>query len=143
MAVEPLWAFYGFRTPARNEPIQEWFDERDDDVRDEIRDQLRYHENIERHLWTRPVFDKLGGEGISEFRFKISGAAYRMYGDDGPGRHQYTFLHADDKTVRNDRPGKRIAKTRKGQLERKEASVHEFRWKEDTDQEAPKGKGGT
>ena len=129
----PMWKFYGFRTVAQNEPVQEWFDGRDDDVRDEIRDSLRYHENVERNLWKRPAFDELGGEGISEFRFKVSGAVYRMYGDYGPRRHEYTFLHADDKTVKNDKAGKRIAKTRKGQLVRKEASVHEFRWKEDVD----------
>jgi hypothetical protein len=133
MATEALWAFYGFQTAAQNKPIQRWFDGRDDDVRDEIRDSLLYHENVERHLWKRPAFDELGGEGISEFRFKVSGTAYRMYGDFRPRRHEYTFLHADVKTADNDKPGKRIAKDRNGQLDRKEASVHVFRWKEDAD----------
>lgn len=119
--------------------MQRWFDASDDDLKDEIRDSLRYHENVERHLWKRPGFDELGGEGISEFRFKVSGAVYRIYGDSGPQRHEYTFLYTVEKSVGNDRAGKRIAKDRQSQLARNEAFVHVFRWKEDPDQEDSKG----
>jgi hypothetical protein len=131
MGIGPLWKFYGFRTAAANEVVQDWFDSCGDDLRDEIRDSLLYYENIERHLWKRPGFDELGGEGISEFQFKASGIWCRMYGDFGPKRHEYAFLFGGQKKLKNDKAGKRVAKERKKQLERNEASVHEFRWKED------------
>ncbi len=84
-------------------------------------------------MWRRPLFDELGDEGISEFRFKVNGIWYRIYGDYGPERHEYTFLNAGSKAVKNDKSGKKVAKERKKQLKRNEGSVHVFRWKEDTD----------
>lgn len=127
-----LWTFFGFVTPAGNRAIQKCFDDLPEETRDEIRDVLRYHEVSERHLWRRPAFDELGGEGISEFRFVKVG--YRMYGDFGPpGRHNYTFLWPAEKRVKSDRHAKDQAKRRNGQLERGEASVDVFEWKEDPD----------
>ena len=131
MADELPWIFHGYRTPAGNPVVQEWFDALLDDVKDEIRDSPTYYENVERHLWIRPGFDELGGEGISEFQFKADGVWYRIYGDFGPVRHEYTFLHGCEKKVKNDKAGKQIAKDRKRKLERNEASRHVFRWKED------------
>lgn len=136
MALEPIWTFYGFLSAGQNRLVQEWFDGLLHEIRDEIRDSLGYYRNVERHLWKRrgqQGFDELGGEGISEFRFKISGQWVRIYGDYGPARHQYTFLHGCEKTAKNDKVGKAVAKQRKKQLERNEASVHEFRWEEDPD----------
>jgi|ERR1017187_2943076 hypothetical protein len=133
MANEPIWTFYGFCSAAGNRLVQEWFDVCDQELKDEIIDSLRYHENVERHLWKRPGFDELGGEGISEFRFKAIGTWWRIYGDYGPKRHEYTFLHGDEKKVGNDKAGKQIAKERKKLLAQGKASVHEFRWKEDPD----------
>jgi putative component of toxin-antitoxin plasmid stabilization module len=130
MGTGPLWKFYAYRTPAGNEVVQEWFDAQDDDLKDEIRDSLQYHQNVERHLWKRPGFDELGGEGISEFRFSVRGAKYRIF---GPVRHAYTLLLPAGKDTRNQRHEKNEGKKRKGQLERREASVHEFRWQEDSD----------
>lgn len=133
MPEEAIWRFFGYRSSAGNDRVQEWFDALDPEVRDEIRDSLLYYENVERHLWKRrgqQGFDELGGEGISEFRFKISGEWIRIYGDYGPGRHEYIFLHGCEKTVKNDRAGKAVAKDRKRDIERKEASVHVFRWKD-------------
>lgn len=132
MGDELPWVFYGFETPAKNRPAQDWFDALDEDVKDAIRDSLTYHEKVERHLWRRPQFDELGREAISEFRFKV-GDTYRIYGVYGPARHAYTFLHGCGKKVTNDKAGKRVAKERRKQLERNEASVHVFRWKEDAD----------
>jgi hypothetical protein len=133
MTDESVWTFYGFCSAAGNELVQDWFDSCDEEVRDEIRDSLLYHEKLERHLWKRPGFDELGAEGISEFRFKVLSATWRIYGDYGPKRHEYTFLHGDEKKVKNDKTGKRVAKERKKLLEQGKASVHEFRWKEDPD----------
>jgi hypothetical protein len=133
MAIGPLWIFYGFCSSAGNRLVQEWFDGLEGEVRDEIQDSLLYYEKVERNLWRRPGFDELGGEGISEFQFKAARKWYRIYGDYGPGRHEYTFLHGCNKKVGNDTAGKRAARERKKQLERKEASAYEFRWKECSD----------
>jgi hypothetical protein len=109
-----------------------------EDVKDEIRDLLGYLQNMTSNLWRRPEFDDLEGAGrISELRpnditVEINGkleiATYRIYGFFGPTDHQhaYTFLHGTRKIVRNDLHGKRIANNRLDQLERGEATVHEF-----------------
>ena len=133
MANELPWIFHGFKTAAGNQVVQEWFDALADEIKDAIRDSLAYHAQLERHLWRRPGFDELGGEGISEFQFKAANTWYRIYGDYGPKRHEYTFLHGCEKKVKNDKSGKRIAKERNKQLERNEALVHVFGWKEDPD----------
>ena len=127
------WIFYGFRTAAGNLVMQEWFEGLDDDTKDAIRDSLAYHQNVERHLWRRPGFDELGGEGISEFQFKSGDRWFRIYGDYGPERHEYTFLHGCEKKVKNDKAGKRLAKERKKLIERKEATPYEFKWQEGDD----------
>ena len=128
MADELPWILYGFVTAAENQVVQEWFDGLAEEIREEIHDSLMYHVQVERHLWRRPGFDELGEEGISEFQFKAEGAWYRIYGDFGPERHEYTFFHGCEKKVKNDKAGKRVAKARQKQLRQNEGSTHIFRW---------------
>jgi hypothetical protein len=132
------WKFLCFKSEQEGCPVQGWFDGLPDDVRDEICDLLQYLRVKTKSKWRKPTFDPLKGEGgISELRAgKISREesgviktyTYRIYGFRGPKefKHSYTFLHANDKNVRNDKDGKRIAKERLRQIERREATVCEF-----------------
>jgi hypothetical protein len=133
------WQFLCFKSELEGNPVQEWFDGLPDEVQDEIRDLLRYLRSKTNSKWQKPEYDPLDGEGgISELRprkvsckesGKIRTYTCRIYGFSGPReyKHSYTFLHGNDKgNVRNDVNGKRIAKERLGQIERREATVQEF-----------------
>jgi Phage derived protein Gp49-like (DUF891) len=131
------WQFLGFESVGDGRVVQDWFDNLPDDVRDEIRDLLGYLEKMTDRLWKKPEFDPLAGAGgISELRPKdvsvevggrIEAKTYRIYGffpKDRP--HTYIFLCGKRKDVKNDEPGKRVAKRRLEQLIRGEATVHKF-----------------
>lgn len=132
------WQFLCFISEHEGCPVQSWFDDLPDEVRDEIRDILRYLRFKTKSKWEKPTFDPLEGEGgISELRLgKISREengviktyTYRIYGFRGLREldHSYIFLHGNDKNVRNDKNGKRIARERLGQIERREATVCVF-----------------
>jgi len=132
------WRFLCFKSEREGCPVQIWFDGLPNEAQDEICDLLRYLRFKTKSKWKKPTFDPLEGEGgISELRLgKISREesgviktyTYRIYGFRGPKgfKHSYTFLHGNDKNVRNDKDAKRIAKERLGQIERREATVCEF-----------------
>jgi hypothetical protein len=131
------WTFRGFESVQEGRPIQIWFDELPEDAKYEIVDLLNFLQKVTDKRWRKPEFDPLqGAGGISEIRpqdipiesnGKLVGiATYRIYGYFGPGEGVYTFLHGARKGVKNDRHGKRIAGDRLRQLERGEATTHEF-----------------
>src|SRR4051812_41344152 len=122
----PLWTFWAYLTPAGGQIVQEWYDEQPEEVQYEVYDSLAYLQNLPNHLWKRPHFDTLGGQGISEIRFKVDGSTYRIYGDFGPERSQYTALAGTDKKVNNQRHVKGEAVKRNKKIQRGEAGVHEF-----------------
>lgn len=120
-------------------PVQSWFDGLPPAVQDEICDLLGYLAKIVDSRWRRPEFDPLDGEErISELRpddvfiedeeGNIQTFTCRLYGFFGPPdqRNAYTLLHGTRKGEKNDKAGKRIANARFQQLERGEATVHEF-----------------
>lgn len=131
MTDEKEWTFFGFESPQEGRPVQRWFDLLCEDDKDEIRDLLLYLK-VGKRLWRKPEYDPLIGEGgISEIRVpdirdSRGTITYRIYGWFGPRGWEYTFLHATDKKVRNDKDGKRIAKNRLGQIEQSTATVHRF-----------------
>lgn len=117
-------------------PVQSWYDNLPEDAKDEIRDLLNYLQKLTSSLWRRPEFDELDGAGgISELRppditLEVAGEletlTFRIYGYFGPTEGVYTFLHGARKDVKNDTRGKRVARKRLQQLERGEATTHEF-----------------
>jgi hypothetical protein len=133
MAEETVnWTFYGYRTPAEGDPVQEWFNALHDDAKAEAIDVIYgYLRVTPRHLWTRPEFEAFDSE-ISEIRFKVGSLnqTYRIYGTFWPTtrRYSYTFLLGKDKKVKNDKLGKELARKRLKKLLNGEAAVHGFRF---------------
>jgi hypothetical protein len=135
--IEWRWQFLGFESK-EGRLVQAWFDGLHEDVKDEIRDLVvTYLSKLTNKLWRRPEFDLLDGAGgISEIRPKevsvekdgeIETETYRIYGFfPKDRRHTYVFLHGTRKGMKNDGPGKRIARDRLRQLEQGKATVHEF-----------------
>jgi hypothetical protein len=138
LAEEWQWRFLCFKSEREGNPVQKWFDGLPDEAQEEIRDLLGYLRVKTKSKWEEPEFDPLKGEGgISELRpspilreesGKVRKYTCRIYGFFGPKEyeHSYTFLHGNDKNVRNDIDGKRIAKEHLGQIEHRQATVHEF-----------------
>jgi hypothetical protein len=130
------WRFLGFESALEGQPVQAWFDGLPEEARDEIIDLLNVLQKLTNRLWRKPEFDPLrGAGGISELRpadvplengGKLELATYRIYGYFGPVGGVYTLLHGVRKGVRNDRRGKTVARNRLGQIERREATTHEF-----------------
>ena len=134
------WEFYAFVSKAEGCPVQSWFDGLPLDHKDEIVDLLDYVRNTTGRPWPEKMYDPLkGAGGISEIKVekipcerngKLIEITYRMYGFFGPKerKHSYTFLHAWEKNVKNDRLGKKIAKGRLDELLRggTDAGVRQF-----------------
>ncbi len=121
------WTFCGFETPVGNRPIKDWIWELSDEGREELIDVVLYMKIRPPNEWAGDNFKPLD-DGISEVRFRDSDFVYRIYGYFGPSWQvqSYTFLVGAEKKVKNDRHSKRLAKTRRDQLERREARVHSF-----------------
>ena len=126
-----VWSFYGYRTPAEGDPVQDWFDDLADDERDEANDTIRYLKFLPRHMWGLPKFEAFDAD-ISEIRFKANSPKriFRIYGTFWPRTHRYayTFLVGKDKKVSNDKRGKKIAIARLKKLLSGEAGAHGFRF---------------
>jgi hypothetical protein len=145
------WEFWSFESVNDGLPVQDWFDGLVDIEREEIVDLLAYLQNMTDRLWRRPEFDPLEGDnGISEIRVpdlrlpkqgKVEKITYRIYGFRGPGEGVYTFLHATDKDVKNDKLGKAIARERLAQLRRGDATIRKFDFEGKPDQETSKRAG--
>lgn len=121
------WTFYGFETPAKNQPVQDWFDALSEEPREGIEDVLLYLQKTPNSQWGEPEFKPLG-DGLFEIRHADASHWYRIYGFYWPSgtRQAFTFLHATKKKVKNDADGQSLARTRRGQLQRREAGVHKF-----------------
>jgi hypothetical protein len=122
------WQFCGFQWPNGNRPVQDWFDGLLDDAKEELRDTIRHLQHLPYHLWKKPQFDRLAGEGVTEVRFDTATHVYRIYGYCGPKgqRQSFVFLLGNDKKARNDPKGKAEAAKRLGYIERDQATVHGF-----------------
>ena len=141
------WQFLAFESAAEGCPAQAWFDGLPQDHKEEIIDLLDYVRNTTNRPWPDNVYDALKGEGgISEIKVqnirclrdgKVREITYRIYGFFGPKgyEHAYTFLHGTEKSVKNDRSGKQIAKGRLGELARGTGGVREFKFEKEPDSE--------
>ena len=131
-----FWTFYGYRTPAGGNEVQDWFDALLDEERDEARDAIGYLQRQPIELWVKPEYFPLG-DGLSEIRFKVSSLnkVYRIYGFFWPRgkRHSYTFLLGHDKKVGNPRHDIAEARKRKANVESGRATTHEFEFQKRTD----------
>jgi thiamine kinase-like enzyme len=125
------WTFLGYTSADEGKPVQKWFDGLLPDEQDEIADQFRIMATVNSSLWRRPEFDPLDGEDFSEIRppdirSNEGSKTYRVYGFFGPGKHEWTMLHGSEKSVKNDRDGKRIARERLAKIQQSRATTHEF-----------------
>ena len=123
------WSFYGFETSLGNRPVRDWIVGLPLDALDELVDVLVYMQKRPNSEWSPENFKPLE-DGLSEIRFSDESQTYRIYGYFGPHRQAYTFLVGKDKKVSNDKSGKNLAKTRRGQLQRNEARIHLFSFEE-------------
>jgi len=121
---------------AGSRPVQDWFNGLPESASDEMRDVVGYLQHSPIQEWKFPHFERLE-DGISEVRFRVGKVRYRVYGYFGPTwiRQSYTFLHGTDKKVSNDRHGKKTAKDRMAEIERKQARAPEFEFEERPDSE--------
>lgn len=139
------WRFRGFVTPSGKKPVQKWFTELpDEDAKNDARDKLGMMQKIGNHLWHRPEFDQLD-DGISEIRFNGPSGTYRIYGYFGPKgeRQSYTFLNGVQKKKRRDSEAQDLAAKRRDQIEREEATIHEFEFHERIDPASSPGAGSS
>jgi hypothetical protein len=126
------WTFLGFWSRLEGQPVQDWYDGIPIDHKIEVTNLVSYIRNLTNSAWTRPFFDPLEGAGgiseiiIPDIRDEFGVAYYRIYGYFGPGKQQYTFLHATNKKVRNDRDGKAIARRRLEEIRNKDATANRF-----------------
>lgn len=126
------WEFLGFESTGEGQPVQRWYDALPQRHADEVVDLLLYLGRLTDRAWQRPEFDRLDGAGgIGEIRAPVIRDAkgvscYRIYGYFGPERRQYTFLHAVNKKVKNDRKGKAVARRRLEEIGSGHAAVHKF-----------------
>jgi hypothetical protein len=133
---EWVWEFFGFESIQDGRPVQDWYDGLPISHKTEIVILLLYLRNLTSTAWDRPFFDSLKGEGgiseilVPDIRDERGVAYYRVYGYFGPGKQMYTFLHATNKKVRNDKHGKGIAKHRLKQLQDGRATIHKFNFEE-------------
>lgn len=138
-----LWNFYGYRTPADGDPVQEWFDGLTDEEREELVDTIGYLKVLPRHHWGLPKFEAFDSE-ISEIRFTVNAPKriFRLYGTFWPKtqRYVYTFLLGKQKKVNNDTQGKKLAIARLKKLLSGEEGAHGFRFDKKSDSKAAKGK---
>jgi hypothetical protein len=139
------WTFFGFQSAQEGRPIQAWYDGLPEAHKSEVVDLLLYLQNVIDRLWTRPFFDPLEGEGgiseiiVPDIRDAQGVAYYRIYGCPGPEKRDYTFLHATNKKVRNDRDGKNTARDRLARLRNQDATVHKFNFEKSSVGEISKG----
>ena len=137
---EVVWAFCGYKTPAGGRDVQDWFDGLLPEEKDEALDTLGYLQSLPLKLWSKPEFELLGG-GLSEIRFKVNSLnkTYRVYGcfwppppeHPPPGQKRYpsySFLLGTEKKRKNDKDGVSEARRRLEQVERKEVTVHAFKF---------------
>jgi hypothetical protein len=132
------WEFYAFTSKAEGCPIQSWFDSLPPEDKEEIVDLLDRVRITTNRPWPERIYDPLKGEGgISEIKFenircfrdgKYKEITYRIYGFFGPKHleHTYTFLHGTEKSVKNDRFGKEIARGRLDEIKRGSAGFQKF-----------------
>jgi hypothetical protein len=136
MTERVFWTFHGFQTKGAGRPVQEWFDALSDEEADEIRDALGYLQHLNPNEWKHPRCGPLG-DGLSEIRCKVGSLNLwiRLYGAFWPvgQRFSYTLLYGGNKKIRNDKHGKREAVRRKRLLENGEATIHEFKFSEESD----------
>jgi hypothetical protein len=130
LALAGIVPFAGFWSKDEGQTVQHWLDRLPLVHRIEVAGQISYMRNLISTAWTRPFFDPLVGAGgiseiiIPDIRDDSGVAYYRIYGYFGPEKQQYTFLHATNKKVRNDKNGKAIAKRRLEQIRNKDATTH-------------------
>jgi hypothetical protein len=142
------WRFYGYVTPApaKAKDVQVWFDSLTEEEKDDARDVLGYLRVQPRHLWREPGFKSFDPE-ISEIRFKANTTkkAYRVYGAFWPAgkRLSYTFLIGKNKKVNNDQDREKEAQKRLKRLQRGEASVHEFKFENESHSQNTEGETGS
>jgi hypothetical protein len=113
------WTFRGFETPLGNKPVRNWIMALSDSGRYELIDIVLYMKIRPPHEWAAEHFKPLE-DGLSEIRFRDGGSTCRIYG----------FLVGAEKKVKNDRDSKQLAKSRRDQLERREAGFHAFSFEE-------------
>ena len=125
------WTFYGCETAGRNRPVSDWINALSVDAKDYLIDILLYMRIRPPNEWAAEHFKPLE-QGLSEIRFKDGDAVCRIYGHFGPVSYfqSYTMLVGAEKKISNDRDSKKLAKTRRGQLERNEARVYALHFEE-------------
>src|SRR6266851_2175929 len=122
------WKFHGFETATGNRPVADWIKfECPEDGRDELVDILVYMRVRPHSEWDGKHFKPLN-DGISEIRFNSSDKILRIYGYFGPTWfvQSYVFLVANEKKVKNDRDAKKLARSRRDEIERRRSGFHPF-----------------
>lgn len=145
------WEFHAFVSKAEGCPVQSWFDGLPQEDKEEIVDLLDRVRITTNKPWPERVYDPLRGEGgISEIKVenltrmregKVKEITYRIYGFFGPKHleHSYTFLHGTEKSAKNDRIGKNIAKGRLDEIARGTAGIQKFNHKGRSPSETQQG----
>ncbi|MGD0627951.1 MAG: hypothetical protein ABR987_01285 [Terracidiphilus sp.] len=144
------WTFLAYLSVGDGQVVQKWFNSLSVEAQEEIADLCQNLAVVTDRLWRRPEFDPLDGAGgISELRpadirCADGSKTYRIYGFFGPGEHEYTFLHGSEKSVKNDRYGKRIARERLTLFlfDKNQTTTHEFDFSGGRDPAIEKGPGG-
>lgn len=125
------WTFRAYQTPAGNKPVVDWIMALSPDGRDELVDIILYMRLRPQNEWAAEHFKPLE-DGISEIRFRDGDLVCRIYGYFGPTWHvqSYALLVGAEKKVKNDRDSKELAKSRRDQIERRQAGFHSISFKE-------------
>lgn len=77
--------------------INEWYDQQDEEVQGQIDGVFEFLGHRPNHEWKRPVFDKLAGDicgDLHEIRIKAASGQYRILGNFGAERNEFTLYIA-------------------------------------------------
>lgn len=127
------WTFLAFQSDLRGNVrrryIEEWRNALSTKAQNEFEAVVEILSVAPITSWRRPQFDRLSGRrylGMGEIRFKVDRNQYRVFGYFGPGRLQFTLLHACMKQRSDLKPEMELALERKGLVELDNRRAYEF-----------------
>jgi hypothetical protein len=121
-----LWRFMDYCSPARNNLVEEWYQDLPEEAQAEFDVTLKVL-SIVQDWRGMAEFKSLGLDGLCEIRFKALNVQYRPMGYFGPGAKRFSIYVGSKKkgSVYTPPDAINLADKRRGSVRRGEASLRE------------------